>query len=290
MTNRQKKPILNDVFILKNCDDNTSELERIGRLIEKRGKDGELLLMDLDPLPSQWEDLQGNSILYFRKKADGLYLWMDFETYADECEDWEQSDWPESAGDYIDLECDTQPPGHARGVLQRVLEDAERTIALIRQQKPIQKHRQTDGGWEVRNEVRPERRARTLGQILARSTRPPPRPDCDLSVERSILRKAVLSFQAKPRSRKFSLTLAPATNGIELSMERARRPSSKKLVGQREWTRRVVVAGSQLLLHASKESAPNLRITYMAGRLFLNQASIPAEEDKPNGTNSVGVG
>jgi hypothetical protein len=272
---------INDVFILKNFENDKSELERIGKLIEKRGKDGELLLMNLDPLSSQWEDLQGNNVLYFRKKADGLYHWIDFKTYAYECEDWEQPGWLQNACEEIVLEYDTKPPGRERGRLQRVLEDAERTIALVRQRKPIQTHTQTDHGWKVTNEVRPEvRRARTLSQALAISTSPDLRADCDFSIQKESLKEAALALQTKLKPRTSSITLIPAKNGIELSVMGAQRRASQKLVGDGEWKRRVVVAGQRLLSQISKERDPNIRLTYMAGRLFLNQASISAEEDK----------
>jgi hypothetical protein len=57
---------------------------------------------------------------------------------ADSCEDhsWQEPNWPAHACEEIDLDHDTAPPGRERGRLQRVLEDAERTIQLVRQGNP----------------------------------------------------------------------------------------------------------------------------------------------------------
>jgi hypothetical protein len=271
---------INDVFIRKNFENDKSELEQIGKLIEKRSKDGELLLMDLNPFPSQWDDLEGSNILYFRKRAEGLYRWIDFETYASECEDRQQPGWLQNACEEIVFDYDTEPPGRERGRLQRVLEDAERTIALIRQRKPIQTHTQTNYGWKVRNEVRPVRRARTLSQTLALaiSTKPNLRADCDLSILREALKKAAVALQTNLKLQ--GLALIPAKNGLALSGTGAQRRAPQKLLGDGEWKRRVMVAGPRLLSQLSKERGPSVRLTYMAGRLFLNEANISAEEDK----------
>ena len=269
---------ISDVFILKNFENDKSELERIGKLTEKRSKDGELLLMNLDPLPSQWDALEGSNILYFQKRAKGLYRWIDFERYASECEDWEQPNWLQNACEEIVFDYDTEPPGRERGRLQRVLEDAERTIALIRQGKPVQTHTQTDDGWKVRNEVRPVRRTRTLSQTLARSIEPNFRADCDLSIQREALKKAALALQTKLKPR--DLALIPAKNGLALSVRGAQRRAPRKLLGDGEWKRRVMVAGPRLLSQLSKERGASVRLTYMAGRLFLNETNISAEEDK----------
>jgi hypothetical protein len=94
------------------------------------------------------------------------------------------------------------------------------------------------------------------------------------------LKEAALALQTKLKPPTSSITLIPAKNGIELSVMGAQRRASQKLVGDGEWKRRVVVAGQRLLSQISKERDPNIRLTYMAGRLFLNQASISAEEDK----------
>jgi hypothetical protein len=274
----RKRPEMSNVFIWRNYEDDRSGPERIGKLTEKRSKDGELLLMKLDPLPTEREGLRGSNILYFRKKADGLYSWMDFETYADQCEDWDYPDLPESACSEIDFGLDTQPPGRERGMLQRVLEDAERTIELIRLKKAIQTLTQRGTGWEIRNEVRPGRRARTLSTVLLRPTKRAPAPDCDISVDLMALKRAIHDCRAKSEPRKFQIALAPSKGGIELSVVSNQRSRATKLRAHGEWGTRIVVAGSKLLLHTSKASGSNIRLTYLARRLFLDQVSIPAKE------------
>ncbi len=131
------------VYILKfNDRDSDGTLEWIGTLYEERAEDGELLEMFIEPFEGQ--ELIGDNLLYFGKRGATTYVYADFEAYPDT----------------IELD---DPDGLDAGELEKVLKEAEATIRLVRESKPIQvqsQFRNDDGELnplDIRNETRRER-------------------------------------------------------------------------------------------------------------------------------------
>jgi hypothetical protein len=97
----------------------------IGTLNESRGEAGELVEMYIEPFEGVLEDLIGDNLMYFIKVGSESYRYSRFEQYPD-C-------------DEIYLDPDDGPERRSHSELEEILEEAERTIKVIREGRPIQK-------------------------------------------------------------------------------------------------------------------------------------------------------
>ncbi len=122
MTSRSSE----SVYIVRpDSEDAEDEKFCIGILYESRGDAGELVEMYIEPFEGVLEDLIGDNLMYFIKVDPESYRYSRFEQYPD-C-------------DEIYLDPDDGPESRSHSELEEILEEAERTIKVIREGRPIQK-------------------------------------------------------------------------------------------------------------------------------------------------------
>lgn len=131
-----------EVYILRyKAGDLDDESICIGHLHENRSDAGELVEMLIERCV---DDLVGDNLLYFEKVASERYRYSRFEQYPD-C-------------DEIVVEPEERPDSPWVMEFKAVLKEAEETISLVRQGKPIQRIDPTrTSGPKVENLTRPTR-------------------------------------------------------------------------------------------------------------------------------------
>lgn len=134
-----------EVYILRyKAGDPEDETICIGLLQEERSDAGELIEMFIETFEGVLDDLVGDNLLYFERIDAKLYRYSRFEQYPD-CEE---------------IVAEPEEPDDApwQKELKAVLKEAEETIGLVRQGKPIQKIDPTRiSGPKVENLTRPTR-------------------------------------------------------------------------------------------------------------------------------------
>jgi hypothetical protein len=142
-----------EVYILRvDIDGIEDEKVCIGLLHAKRSDTGELIEMFIEPFEGVLDDLVGDNLLYFERVNAGLYRYSRFEQYPD-CEE-------------IPLQADDAVDSTEHAELKAILEEAEKTIRLVQERKPIQKiDPSRTSGPKIENLTKPMRISR-LGSGL----------------------------------------------------------------------------------------------------------------------------
>ncbi|MCP1768655.1 hypothetical protein [Bradyrhizobium japonicum] len=132
-----------EVYILR-CKEGKPEDEAvcIGLLQEKRSDAGELIEMFIEPFEGVLDHLVGDNLLYFEKIDARLYRYSRFEQYPD----------------FEEIVAEPVETSDGQKELRAVLKEAEETISLVRQGRPIQKIDPTrTSGPKIENLTRPTR-------------------------------------------------------------------------------------------------------------------------------------
>jgi len=103
--------------------------------------------------------------------------------------------------------------------------------------------------------------------------------DCDVSIDAKSITKKLKSVPAEFRSRS-KVALFAGTNGIMLEFIRSgkRKRYQCRVDGSWKRNRRIEVPARSLLDNIESADEPRLRLTYIAGRLFVNRATIAATD------------
>jgi hypothetical protein len=274
----------NRAFVIKPKDDNTDELYSFGTLIENRSEDGELLLMLIEPILVMSDDddkFSGDLLLYFAKTRPDLYEWANFEDYFEwlSNEQYDTSFWKETIKE-ISLDDGDLYPSRDRAELQRVLEDAEKTIELVRGGKPIQTLIwRSSKVWQKVNEVRRKWPPRNPFRIIASAPLPP--ANCDVvGVNADNLKQIVQTALTGGAGPICDIMLLPSgrRHPVEIKTQGANR--GYKISARGDWSKKIIVDGHVLLNAIEHEVSSTLRLTYIAGRLFVRHTNIPAREQQ----------
>ncbi|WP_157450270.1 hypothetical protein [Bradyrhizobium sp. ARR65] len=146
MSASQNSQHKDEVYILR-CEFGQEETQRIciGHLHEKRSNDGELIEMFIEPFQGEQDNLVGDNLQYVKKIASERYRFSNFQMYPD-CEE-------------IVVEPDDSRNDQRVLELKATLKEAEETIRLVRERKPIQKidRRGTTSGPKIQNLTKPLR-------------------------------------------------------------------------------------------------------------------------------------
>ena len=264
--------------------DGTEEQHSFGKLTETRSEDGELLRMLIEPdLSIDLDDadkFHPDLLLFYKRSQHDLYKWATFQNYFDWCDEAEYgASWWAEKYDEIDLDNDDPPPSKERGMLQHVLEDAEKTIQLVRQGLPIQTANCQDEIWTVINEVSAVCYPR-LRRFASKHQSKKALADCDIIVQTSKLRQYLRTSLSGLSEKNLDVDFLPATSGIKIEVRHTKAKSSQMLRANGNWTRKITTSGSRVLDEVEKFHQVRVRLTYVAGRLLLGGRSIPAKEEK----------
>jgi hypothetical protein len=119
------------------------------------------------------------------------------------------------------------------------MEDAETTIKLVRQGKPVQTQtgKPGSGNLQVFNEVRPPRFGRTRRQ---------PSADCDVSLGTELLKNKLKSIPTAFRNRS-KVMLLDVNGGIALEFGRNKSKRKYQFCACGTWDRKICVSSRRLL-------------------------------------------
>ncbi len=259
------KPLESEAYILRESKENPEgEPHCIGFLSARRTDDGELLEMFIELLPGEAEGLVGDNLLSFEKIGDRFYRWADFEGY----------DSPED----ILLEGDESHPSSGWADFQRVLEEAENTIRLVAQGKPIQEQVRDSKTGQLRilnnarlSQHRPVRRYLARKKVGA---------DCDVSIDAKYLKAKLKTLPNEFRSRA-KVKLYAVTTGLMLEFTRGRTKRKRyQCRAKGAWKKKtgIEMLASSFLHIIKSTDEPLVRLTHIAGRLFVNHATIAAKD------------
>jgi hypothetical protein len=263
MTERDK------AYLLKQLGDE-DEMYCFGFLYEERTEGGELTLMYLEPFAGEQEELVGDNLLYFAKLGPQRFGWADFESYP--------------GLEEVELDDEDRLPSYERADLQRALEDAEETIRRVRAGEPLQRILLVPGD---RHEDSFYSEDRIVYENLVRRKRLGPRRQLscqyDLIVStkrfRNILRRFDFDVQPAPE---IVLTMDAETLTIKIGL--GRRARRYKIPALGKWRAPIAVSGVRLAAMLERHNESNLRITYIAGRLFVSKYSVSARMWLANST------
>ena len=101
---------------------------------------------------------------------------------------------------------------------------------------------------------------------------------CDTSIDIGAFEAALEPILPRSRSTIRTIAFAPAAEGLRIEVSTKNCVGSSVLPRKGPWDRRIITTGPTLARLSGKLGEGELKLTYAAGRLYLNRLSVPAKE------------